>query len=87
MRTPDEIAEELDAEPPSAEEVYALCQDAMAGHEAMDTLEALVFALGDAGYKVVNTTTDDDDTTRLEIWPVADGEARSPYEGGHGPRV
>ena len=71
-RSAEDIAEALmtDGTMPSADEVYALCQDAVAGHQAMDRYEALIGALEDAGYAVIDTTTDEDDQTRLLISPM-----------------
>jgi len=70
-RTPEEILDALneDGEMPTESEVGELCTAAIAGDWALEHLEALQHALEQAGWAVMNLTTDDDDGTVLELVP------------------
>lgn len=52
---------------PTEQEVMALVHDANAGEHLEHELAALKIALEEVGFAVIDTTTDDDDGTVLEI--------------------
>lgn len=76
-----------DGEMPTEDEVYALCQDSVAGAQAMDRYEALVEALRSAGYNVIDTTTDEDECMQLMIAPVDEDMPARPERENEKPRV
>lgn len=56
---------------PTAEESLALIHDAeLAGHLS-DAMDAISDALAAAGYRLIETTTDDDETPVFEVWADA----------------
>ena len=70
-RTAEEILDDLreTGEMPKTYEVEGLCVAAREGDWALAKLEALERTLRRAGWSVVDTTTDDDESMVIELLP------------------
>lgn len=75
-RSAEEILDELHetGARPSDLEIAALCGAVIEGERATAKFEALERALARVGWSIVDTTTDDDDATVLELIPPASQE-------------